>query len=230
MKTKIIAIALIAGTLCGLSQSFVNLNFESANLTGYSPGSNVPTNAAIPGWTASSESSLGGTNADATIVYDEISTGGPFISIVDTNVGFSYFYPIQGRYSVFLFGASGVSSTISQTGLVPAGTDTLLFDANASSATFIVTLGGQTITLIPLQVFSYYTLYGADISSFADSIETLSFTEPPAPVGQPGGDPNIFELDNIQFSSSPVPEPSALGLSALGGLFLAWRRWKARAI
>jgi len=28
----------------------------------------------------------------------------------------------------------------------------------------------------------------------------------------------------------PVPEPSTLGFSALGGLFFAWRRWKARGI
>jgi hypothetical protein len=32
------------------------------------------------------------------------------------------------------------------------------------------------------------------------------------------------------FLFQPVPEPSALGLSALGGLLLAWRRRKARAI
>jgi hypothetical protein len=32
------------------------------------------------------------------------------------------------------------------------------------------------------------------------------------------------------FLFQPVPEPSALGLSALGGLFLTWHRWKARAI
>jgi hypothetical protein len=37
-------------------------------------------------------------------------------------------------------------------------------------------------------------------------------------------------LPAATFLFQTVPEPSVLGLSALSGLFLAWRRWKARAI
>ena len=212
------------------AQGFVNLNFEQANVSGYSRLDYVPVTAALPGWSATA-SYVGGTYA-AAIVYDGISTGGTAISVVDTNVSMGSvlatgFFPFQGRYGVILFGANTVSETISQTGLVPTGTAALLFDARASSATFSVTLGGQTVNVIPLQTFSNYTLYGADISAFAGQSETLSFTEPPAPVGQLGGDPNIFELDNIQFSSSPVPEPSALALGALGALLFVFRAGRA---
>ena len=33
-------------------------------------------------------------------------------------------------------------------------------------------------------------------------------------------------LDNIQFSTTAVPEPGALALAALGTLLLGCRRWK----
>src|ERR1035437_4309741 len=178
MKTKLITIVLVlTGTWCGFSQGFVNLNFESANVSGYSPLDFVPIANALPGWSAS----------EGIIVYDGISTGGAFISIVDTNAIFRSMGPLQGRYSVWLFGAGGVSETISQTGLVPTGMASLLFAASASSATFIVTLGGQILNVIPMQIFSNYTLYGADISPFAGQVATLSFTEPPAQLGSPAG-------------------------------------------
>ncbi len=32
--------------------TFQNLNFESANLSGYSPGNHVPVSDALPGWSA----------------------------------------------------------------------------------------------------------------------------------------------------------------------------------
>jgi hypothetical protein len=111
---------------------------------------------------------------------------------------------------------------ISQTGLVPSGTMSLRLDAYAFY-NFEVTLGGQTINMIPLQTFSNYTLYAGDISSFAGNVETLSLIAPPT------GEPNGVEFDNIQFSPSAVPEPSSFVLFAVGGLFLAWRHRKARA-
>jgi hypothetical protein len=38
---------------------------------------------------------------------------------------------------------------------------------------------------------------------------------------------NVFQM---AIYATPVPEPSTLGLTALGGLLLAWHRWSARAI
>jgi hypothetical protein len=222
----ILPIVLLGLVQNGLSQGFVNLNFESANVSGYSPdSSDVPTTSALPGWTAYySNSSV--TNTANQVWYDGISLGGAIISVIDTNA--PSFSPLQGKYSAFLFGGgtSGnlLSASISQTGVVPAGTESLLFDAYVFGASFTVTLGGQTINMTPLQTFSNYTLYGGNIpSDLAGISEALTFTEPPAVSSQP----SMFELDNIQFSPSSVPEPSTLALAAVGGLFLAWQ-WKRR--
>ena len=202
------------------AQGFVNLNFESANVSGYSPDSrDVPTTSALPGWTAY-YSNASGTGVTSQVWYDGISLGGYMISIIDSNA--PSFGPISGRYSAFLFGTVQISSSITQTGLVPAGTESLLFDGYVSGAPFTVTLGDQTIAMAPLQTFSNYTLYGGNIPSALDGqSEALTFTEPPAV----GVQPSMFELDNIQFSNSSVPEPSALGLSALCGIFIACRRY-----
>jgi hypothetical protein len=147
--------------------------------------------------------------------------------IVDTNVGFGY-NPIQGSYSAFLFGGIAGNGTlyaaqISQSGLVPNGTESLQLDAQSYGLPFIVTLGGQTLNMSPLQAFSNYTLYGGNIpSSLAGQVVTLSITEP-APTGIP---PSALELDNIVFSPSSVPEPREFALTVLGTLLLGFRRWR----
>src|SRR6266478_159155 len=107
--------------------TFANLGFESANPSGYPPNSSdVPISAALPGW-----SGFYGTNPTSQVWYDGISIGGAMISVVDSNVAFSSFGPIEGRYSGYLFGGGSsplLSSTISQSGLVPTGTKALLID------------------------------------------------------------------------------------------------------
>jgi hypothetical protein len=67
-------------------------------------------------------------------------------------------------------------------------------------------------------------LYGGNIpSAFDNQSEQMMFSALE-------GENNFWNIDDIQFSPSTVPEPSVLGFSALGGLFLAWRRWKALSI
>jgi len=201
----------------GQAQGFINLDFEAANVAGYShTGYNVPTNAAFPGWTAFYSQPGFGTGYTAQVSYDTISMGGADISINDTNTG-NRFVPIEGAFSAVLYGGTfQVSSSISQSGMIPNGITTLLVSA-AGSGNFTVTVDGQTISMTPLQVFSGYSVYGGDISAFAGQVVPLTFTEPAPPSGPYI---NVLILDNIQFSSSPVPEPSALALSALGGLIL----------
>jgi hypothetical protein len=214
---------LLALSNVGFSQGFQNLNFESAKLSGYSPGSqNVPTSAALPGWSAYFTTSTL-TNQVAQNWYDDISLGGVAISVNDTNTGFG-FVPIQGRYSAYLFGGSGNgSAVISQTGLVPSGAKSLLMDVNQYFG-FIVTLGGQTINMVPLQVFSNYTLYGGDVSSFSSQLSLLSITAPPTGV------PNPVLLDNIQFSAESIPEPTGRALFTFGALLLSFfRRQNSRS-
>ncbi len=62
-----------------------------------------------------------------------------------------------------------------------------------------------------------FTVWTADISAYAGQYGQLSFTAPWQSSGL---------LDNIQFSSAPIPEPNGLALAALGGLLLGLRRWK----
>ncbi len=225
MKNKVVKIIVIVFLFLlskqfGLSQSFLNLDFESANLSGYSPGShNVPINAALLGWNGYFVTSTT-TNQATQVWYDDLSSGGAAISVNDTNNGFGPAIPLQGKYSVYLFGGSGnVSATISQTGSVPVGTKSLLMDVNQYFG-FVVTLGGQTVNMVPLQLFSNYTLYGGDISAYSGQLVQLTITAPPTST------PNAVLLDNIVFSSSAVPEPNTLGLTILGGLLFGFPRWR----
>src|SRR5664279_4885629 len=122
-------IVLVLLQSCG-GQSFVNLDFEDANVSGYSPGSNVPIADAFPDWSASYSDPNAGTVEASSVAYDALSLGGAVISIND-NMGFPYsFCVIDGNYSAYLFGGKSnfgnfTSSTLSQTGLVPIGTKSL---------------------------------------------------------------------------------------------------------
>jgi hypothetical protein len=224
MKSGIIIALLLILKQHASAQGFVNLNFESANIpNGTSPGSLISISDGMPGWSAYFVSS-GATNQTTQVAYEGISLGGVAVSIVDTNVGFG-FNPIQGKYSAFLFGGVGndnqpYSAQVSQTGFVPSGTESIQFDALLSyGPAFIVALGGQTISMSPLQTFAGYTLYGGNIPTYlAGESATLSITEPP-PSGTP---PSILELDNIQFSTSSIPEPRNLGVLALCSIFFTW--------
>ncbi len=79
-----------------------------------------------------------------------------------------------------------------------------------------ITFDNQPLSFVVIGSTANYTIYGADISAFADQTGQLLFTLPPY-VGN-------AELDNIQFSDQPIPEPSVVGLFALGGLLFGLRR------
>jgi hypothetical protein len=204
----------------GYSQgAFVNLNFESANVGGYAQNSStVPITKALPGWGAPNS-----TDTNVLVWYDALSAGGFMIAVNDSNLqGTS---PLQGNYSAWLFGGANAPATISQTGLVPIGTKSLQVDIQSFGYPFVVSLGGQTLSMDPLQTFPNYTLYGADISSLAGQTEQLSFTSP-VPTGVP---PDFLEIDNIQFSTSPIPEPGTCALILCGAAVFGASRWKRDA-
>lgn len=214
MKTRInILIVSLCFALRGFSQSFVNLNFESAviNSNG-APAFNVVANSAIPGWTAY----VGG-NAQNYIIYNTINLDNAGVSIQGANTAIPSLQPIQGNYSIFLQGASPFaqqqSAAIGQTGQIPLTALSLIFWGSLSSSD--VSFDGQDLSLTQLGSTANYNIYGADVSALAGQTSQLLFT------ANPGGS---FFLDNIQFSTSAVPEPSAFGLFAVGGMFLAWRK------
>ncbi|MDD5139103.1 MAG: PEP-CTERM sorting domain-containing protein [Verrucomicrobiales bacterium] len=77
-------------------------------------------------------------------------------------------------------------------------------------------------SIIPINALSTgpnYTLYGGDISGFAGQTTQMTFSDV-------GIFANFWNIDNIQFSSSPIPEPSMLALCILGALLLGFRRWQ----
>jgi PEP-CTERM motif len=85
-----------------------------------------------------------------------------------------------------------------------------------------VTFNGQPLTFLTTGSTANYIIYTADISAYAGQTGQLLFADPYYTNTQ-GGPASI---DNIQFSSSSVPEPSAFALGALGTLLLGFRRWR----
>ncbi|MDE3066084.1 MAG: hypothetical protein KGJ60_00890 [Verrucomicrobiota bacterium] len=193
---RILAFATIFANAARGQGTFQNLDFESAKLI--FPDPSYPyflaaTNA-LPGWSAFS-----GTNQLTGIYYDE----GAVLSDV---MLFGFFSGVlSGNFDVSLAHPNGSpSGSISQTGLVPSDAQSLFFEA--STAGLLLSMNGQNLSYLPISngqnSSGYkYTVYGANISAFAGQSATLTFST------IPGG--GAF-LDNIQFSSQPIPEPSAL--------------------
>jgi len=146
--------------------------------------------------------------------------------------------PIQGNYSVQLTAYADApaglyrSSSISQTGVIPLDAQSIQFLLSSPSQAGdvppnpIVTLDGTPISLSVISQSDGVTLMGGNISAFAGDSETLAFLCEATTGGAFPSNENYFNLDDIQFSTSPVPEPTTLALSVVGGLFFTWRRWK----
>ena len=190
-------------------QDFTNLNFESAyNLPGNPEnGESVPVTNAIPGWAAY------GSDGDVALVN---------IYYVSNNIsGFATEVELEGgslalngnNLSVGLFNGGSVS----QTGLVPNDAEYLQFEAN-SPLNMELILGGQSLSYSDVSEGSDYNVYSANIPMDMDGqMETVTF------FMQDSGN---TELDDIEFSSSPVPEPSEYALMGLGGIvFGVYRRF-----
>ena len=189
---------------CG--QEFQDLDFESASLSPIPPGQfggEVSITNALPGWTG-----FLGTFQVSQVLQNNFTLGLASIDILGPV--WSYGGIIEGQYTLILQpGGNGMyqSASVSQTGLVPADARSLQFKGSLNSSCS-VTLGGRDLSLIPLGASANYTLYGADISSFAGQVQTLAITALAAP--------NTTDyFDSITFSYSAIPEPSALSLFAI---------------
>jgi hypothetical protein len=135
---------------------------------------------------------------------------------------------IDGNYSVYLEGGlvqngSGftpAAATLVQTGLIPAGTQSLLFKAVPGLGTFDVDIGDQSIPFTAVGNGPNYTVtYAANISAWAGQVQQLSFSAISDGMGI-----NQWNIDDISFSPNPVPEPNPLALTGIGGLLFALYR------
>jgi hypothetical protein len=225
MKTKLSLLYLISVPLLLQAQgTFQNLDFESANLAPVPSGQFgglVPISDALPSWTA-----YLGTGQTSQILQNNLAGGSPSISILGPNWGNSFGIAIiEGNYSAVLQAGSlgPVLAVIAQTGLVPANSQSLQLRGPPSSTTgqFVVTLGGLPITMTPLFDTATYTLFGGDISSFAGQTSELRIAALPTSL--------YFSVDSIQFSTSPIPEPSSVWLLLVGSGVLFYVRSKQPA-
>jgi hypothetical protein len=211
MKMTNLIISLIVSAsvvLSALAQgTFQNLNFELANPGQYS-SFNVPVSDALPDWTVT----IGGVQ-QAYVGYNAFSTGAPAVVLIGPGYG-----PIDGSYSVLLT-ATGATASISQTGLIRAGMQSLYFEAQPGIGGLEVLVGNQDIPFAAVGSGPNYTLYGANISAWGGDTEQLTFAAQESTSGL-----NNWELDDISFSTQAVPEPSSLALTGLGALLFALYR------
>ncbi len=219
----IVILLLVADISTQAQGTFQNLAFESATLTVSGDPLQVPFTNAFPSWTGQ----LGPYQAtEAT--YNGIAGGFAAISIIGRNSGSYSNYVIAGNYTAAIsagFAGTGfVSTAIAETGMTPATAQSIRFAAQLFRSiqnieSLEVTFAGQLIPIVQLGSGSNFQIYGGDISSFAGMTGELRFTQKPTFASVT----TTVLLDNIQFSTSPIPEPGTFSLIALGGLFLCLR-------
>jgi hypothetical protein len=191
---------------------FQNLNFEAANVTGN--GGYVSTANGLPGWAVY----YGGVQ-QSQMGYNLVSLGAVNVTLLNVANG-----AIDGNYSVLLQGGEGnggpAAASISQTGLIPAGTQTLYFKGESGNDPLNVSIDNQNVSYVAIQTGPVYNLYAANISAWADTAELLTFSAPSL-----SGETDNWELDDISFSSVAItPEPSSFILTGLGGVIFALRQ------
>jgi hypothetical protein len=236
----LILFSLYITSVCVMSarsqSSFQNLGFEDVVIqdapSGYVPFDAfdpIDANAALPFWTVLEDSSVCTAIWGAPQALDEtsvalVSEGAP------NQAGNS---PLAGNYCIQMYAFADAPSgffktaSISQTGFVPVGTKSIQFLISSPPVA-----GGQieanpTITLnnIPIPIFQQSASGGiltmvGDVSAFADSTAQLDI-QCIGTSGLPGTlSENIFNLDSISFSPSPVPEPNTKSLMVIGILIV----------
>ena len=210
----------LAGNVC--AQGVANFGFGATTITPVVFPGGTRYTATVPGWTWTPPGN--GVNGDPNSVgYNEFALDSAAVNLQGTN---SPFAPaIQGRYSISLQGGSQFVpstnySSIWRTGQIPATAESLIYWGGALQVTF----NGQSLTPVAISSAANYTIWGMDISAYAGQTGELRFTKP-------WRDTNFSDgalLDNIHFSSVPVPEPSALVLCGVSLLFLLGTRLMKR--
>ena len=225
-STALIVLALTVAHNGAAQAPLRDLSRPSPGAFGYSPESGlVPGGFRLSGW---SFAPMTGALAVPRLRYDDPGAG--FDALSDVDADSSCRSRLQQMHLADCLRhrrPPSNSSTITERVFVPFGAASLLLDVYGSGVSFTVTLGGQPIEMMPLETFPTYTLYGGILpAALKGRRETLVITDPPSP----GLPPGTASFGGIQFSPTLIPEPSALALSGLGALFLAWRARKRQQV
>ena len=221
MKTKLIVFTLLA-THSVWSAAFMNLNFESAiePLIVDPVSHTIPVTQAMPGWHVF----VGGTEI-TTVLYNNrhISLAG--VSLYSR--GDSPLFAIEGDYFAHLYSGlvsplpTGASAAVAQTGLIPNDAQSLQLKTGRNGEPFFLSIGGNTLSMTPVFTGLNYVLHAADISVYAGQDLELRISVPYDGIA-PNGQAHGIRLDDIQFSTEPVPEPSVIALLAFAAAGLLW--------
>jgi hypothetical protein len=219
----LVATCVLLGFLSANGQGnlFQNLDFELANPgqtvespNGYPVAYNVPVANALPYWNVNY-----GDVQQNTVNLNSPGLGSTLVTLVGEG------WPaIDGNYSVLLQGGETASAaSITQSGKIPSGTESLYFEAQPGGGSLDVLIGTQVVSFGAVGTGANYTLYGANISAWAGDTEQLIFS-----ALEDFSGPNNWELDDIAFSTTAVaPEPGTLALMLMGGVVFGARRWCA---
>ncbi len=211
----------------GLAQGFQNLDFENANIS-------VPAlsfSTLLPAWQGTADGSALSTAYYAYLPLDE-KVIGIYDSSFQSRVNLLP-PPISGQFSAYLSVGGPLPPhdvQLAQTGLVPADTKSIRFETTAynlinhylslaSVGQLSLLVNGQSVPYVPLDVESNLVVWAADISPYAGTTTRIAWDLRTTGLG------GAIGLDGISFSPEVVtaPEPSVLGLSALGLVLLARR-------
>jgi hypothetical protein len=220
--TKLIAassVVLIAALSAQAQGTFQNLDFEQAAPVSANDPEDpdaVTAASALPYWTAT----IGGVQ-QTEIDYGGISGGATEVTLIGPATPYYEATAIDGNYSILLQ-AFAATASISQTGLIPAGTQSLLFEVSHGGGPDDLLVGTQIVPYYYVASGPNYTLVGANISAWAGDTEQLTFS------ALPYSSPNNWVIDDISFSPNPLPEPNIVALTTIGGLLLGVRKWLAR--
>lgn len=213
---------LLIGTSSGNSQWFLNTDFEKKPK--FTTNVFTTVTATLQNWNWTPIGNYINTDTNS-VAYNNIALDAPAVTLQGTNS--PYDPAIQGNYSVLLQGGSfaipqsEAGASISQTGEIPPGTESIMYwvkqTAFYANETFQMTFNGQPLPSIVTSSTANYNVYAADISADSGQTGLLQFSVPWQ---------TAFMIDNIQFSDSPIPEPSDLALIAFVVVVFGIYRWQ----
>ncbi len=223
IRSALSSIVFLVASIAAYAQgTFQNLDFEAARglvtptaVNTY--GGTIDPAVAFPSWTVGTDGTLGRNFT----LYNDLTLG----SVAQVLVGPDYptaigYSALQGLFSALLqYGPSptaGVPS-LSQIGLVPAGTRSINFLVSSLHNDARVTLGGVDIPLVS----TGGGRMAGDISAFAGQVTELTFST----TSYSG---SWLYFDDVRFSTQAAPEPAAPELLLIGGLLVLLRCWQRR--